>query len=331
MDFLDPTRNLINNYPDQYSKMYPVTDQLRQGLPGIRIAREFLGMDEKKQKYTDDDMPGIRYPLDKDFGAGQGMQTPEVIDDFDKSQDRAPDAVPLDTFDKALDVAPPGVPFQTMTEEIQSSFPTSMNPQTYDESSRDLDKNVAGGANYKTVNPDTFVPYTAPFVDPEKANPVFMDATSKSFLEQLEEFNRENAMREKEPPQMTTMSGEDFQMQQKDTAPRAIENIIADPSIPPKAKQNTIDYINSIQAFQGPSMLDMIKESQDNPVQQSNPTEVINQLNAANPESEAAALAVLNSLDNQNQGFNLLDFLGETFDANPNKSGFQLFNLNPNR
>ena len=184
MDFLDPTRNLINNYPDQYSKMYPVTDQLRQGLPGIRIAREFLGMDEKKQKYTDDDMPGIRYPLDKDFGAGQGMQTPEVIDDFDKSQDRAPDAVPLDTFDKALDVAPPGVPFQTMTEEIQSSFPTLMNPQTYDESSRDLDKNVAGGANYKTVNPDTFVPYTAPFVDPEKANPVFMDATSKSFLEQ---------------------------------------------------------------------------------------------------------------------------------------------------
>ena len=78
-------------------------------------------------------------------------------------------------------------------------------------------------------------------------------------------------------------------------------------------------------------MLDMIKESQDNPVQQSNPTEVINQLNAANPASEAAALEVLNSLDNQNQGFNLLDFLGETFDANPNKSGFQLFNLNPNR
>jgi len=39
----------------------------------------------------------------------------------------------------------------------------------------------------------------------------------------------------------------------------------------------------------------------------------------------------LNSLDNQNQGFNLLDFLGESFDANPDKSGFQLFNLNPNR
>ena len=326
MDFLDPTRNLINNYPDQYSKMYPVTDQLRKGLPGIRIAREFLGMDEKKQKYTDDDMPGIRYPLDKDFGAGQGMQTPEVIDDFDKSQDRAPDAVPLDTFDKALDVAPPGVPFQTMTEEIQSSFPTSMNPQTYDESSRDLDKNVAGGANYKTVNPDTFVPYTAPFVDPQKANPVFMDATSKSFQEQLEEFNQENAMREKEPPQMTTVSGGDFQMQQKDTAQRAIENIIADPSIPPEAKQNTIDYINSIQTFQGPSMIDMIQsDAGQAPV--SNPTPVINQLNAANPASEAAALEVLNSLDNQNRGFSLADL----FDANPDKAGFQLFNLNPNR
>ena len=326
MDFLDPTRNLINNYPDQYSKMYPVTDQLRQGLPGIRIAREFLGMDEKKQKYTDDDMPGIRYPLDKDFGAGQGMQTPEVTDDFDKSQDRAPDAVPLDTFDKALDVAPPGVPFQTMTEEIQSSFPTLMNPQTYDESSRDLDKNVAGGANYKTVNPDTFVPYTAPFVDPQKANPVFMDATSKSFQEQLEEFNQENAMREKEPPQMTTVSGGDFQMQQKDTAQRAIENIIADHSIHPEAKQNTIDYINSIQTFQGPSMIDMIQsDAGQAPV--SNPTAVINQLNAANPASEAAALEVLNSLNNQNRGFSLADI----FDANPDEAGFQLFNFSPNR
>ena len=327
MDFLDPTRNLINKYPDQYSKMYPITDQLRQGLPGIRIAKEFLGMDDKKQKYTDDDMPGIRYPLDKDFGAGQGMQTPEVIDDFDKSQDRAPDAVPLDTFDKALDVAPPGVPFQTMIDVAdQPSFPTIMNPTEFIEGTQDLDKNVALGQNYKTVDADTFVPPTAPFVDKQRVNPVLMDAAQKSFQEQMEEFNQENQMQQKAPPQMTTMSGEDFQMQQKDTAQRAIENIIADPSIPPEAKQNTIDYINSIQTFTGPSMIDMI-QSDAGQAPMSNPTEVINQLNAANPESEAAALEVLNSLNNQNQGFSLADF----FDANPNKPGFQLFNFNPNR
>jgi hypothetical protein len=331
MDFLDPTRNLINNYPDQYAKMYPVTDQLRQGLPGIRIAREFLGMDEKKQKYTDDDMPGIRYPLDKDFGAGQGMQTPEVIDDFDKSQDRAPDAVPLDTFDKSLDVAPPGVPFQTMIDVAdQPSFPTKMNPTEFIEGTQDLDKNVALGQNYKTVDADTFVPPTAPFVDPQRVNPVLMDSAQKSFQEQMEEFNQENQMQEKAPAQMTTVSGGDFQMQQKDTAQRAIENIMADPTISPEAKKDTIDYINSIQTFTGPSMLDMI-QSDAGQTQMSNPTEVINQLNAANPESEAAALEVLNSLDNQNRGFNLLDFLGESLDANPNRPGFQLFNLNPNR
>jgi len=327
MDFLDPTRNLINNYPDQYAKMYPITDQLRQGLPGIRIAREFLGMDEKKQKYTDDDMPGIRYPLDKDFGAGKGMQTPEVTDDFDKSQDRAPDAVPLDTFDKALDVAPPGVPFQTMIDVAdQPSFPTIMNPTEFIEGTQDLDKNVALGQNYKTVDADTFVPPTAPFADKERVNPVLMDAAQKSFQEQMEEFNQENAMREKETPKMTTVSGGDFQMQQKDTAQRAIENIMADPTISPEAKKNTIDYINSIQTFTGPSMIDMI-QSDAGQTQMSNPTEVINQLNAANPESEAAALEVLNSLNNQNQGFSLADF----FDANPNKPGFQLFNFNPNR
>lgn len=73
-------------------------------------------------------------------------------------------------------------------------------------------------------------------------------------------------------------------------------------------------------------MLDMI-QSDAGQTAVSNPTAVINQLNAANPESEAAALEVLNSLDNQNRGFSLADF----FDANPDRPGFQLFNLNPNR
>ena len=47
----------------------------------------------------------------------------------------------------------------------------------------------------------------------------------------------------------------------------------------------------------------------------------------ADAQGEAAALEVLNSLDNQNRGFSLADL----FDANPDKAGFQLFNLNPNR
>ena len=71
-DFLDPTRNLINRFPEQYGQMYPITDQLRQGLPGIRIAKEFLGMKDKEQKLTEQDLPGIRYPLDREFGAGEG-------------------------------------------------------------------------------------------------------------------------------------------------------------------------------------------------------------------------------------------------------------------
>ena len=72
-DFLDPTRKLINENPEAYAKMYPITNQLRQGLPGTRFAKGFLGMDDKQQKYTDNQMPGERYALDKDFGAVEGM------------------------------------------------------------------------------------------------------------------------------------------------------------------------------------------------------------------------------------------------------------------
>ena len=97
-DFLDPTRKLINENPQAYAAMYPVTNQLRQGLPGTRVAKQFLGMDDKQQKYTDAQMPGERYALDKDFGAGTGpeiMDDEIIADDFDKSLDVAPDAVPL--------------------------------------------------------------------------------------------------------------------------------------------------------------------------------------------------------------------------------------------
>ncbi len=76
--------------------------------------------------------------------------------------------------------------------------------------------------------------------------------------------------------------------------------------------------------FQPSSGLDML--TSDAPV--SLPQVVDQQLNNANPASEAAALEILNSLNNnQNRGFSLADL----FDANPDQEGFQLFNLNPNR
>ena len=79
--------------------MYPIANQLNKGLPTTRIARtigqELLGIEPKPIGYTDSDMPGVRYPLDTGFGAGEGEPEATTIDDFDKSLDRAPDAVPL--------------------------------------------------------------------------------------------------------------------------------------------------------------------------------------------------------------------------------------------
>ena len=83
MDFLDPTRKLQNENPEAFAKMYPITNRLNRGLPGVALAKQALGMEDKSIAYTDDDMPGIRYPLDVDFGAGEGE--PIAIDDFDKA------------------------------------------------------------------------------------------------------------------------------------------------------------------------------------------------------------------------------------------------------
>lgn len=72
MDFLDPTRKLQNENPEAFAKMYPITNRLNRGLPGVAFAKEALGIEDKPIAYTDDDMPGVRYPLDVDFGAGEG-------------------------------------------------------------------------------------------------------------------------------------------------------------------------------------------------------------------------------------------------------------------
>ena len=64
MDFLDPTRQIQNEYPEAYSEMYPVASQLQAGLPGVRLAKEFFGMNKKKIPYSSNMMPGEAYPLD---------------------------------------------------------------------------------------------------------------------------------------------------------------------------------------------------------------------------------------------------------------------------
>ena len=334
MDFLDPTRNLINKYPDQYAKMYPITDQLRRGLPGIRAAKEFLGMDDKKQKFTDSKMPGIRYPLDKTFGAGEGIEA--VMDDriiageFDKGLDVAPDAVSsVDITGRAMDVAPPGVPFQTMVDSDQPSFPTIVNPTEYDLSTADMDKEVAlGDDSYKTVKADAFVPKVVDFADFQRVNPKLLDLTQPSFAELDQEFQKES-LQQKEPPKMTTMSGSDFVNQVAQNNLQLKENVINNPSLNNAQKLAIVNQIDNLTQFQ--PMIDQTSILDVDPGQSMFPTASINALNQANPESEAAALEILNSLDNQNQGFNLLDFLSDSLDANPDQPGTQFFNLNPIR
>jgi len=69
MDFLDPTRQIQNEYADQYKDMYPVSNMLKKGPVAVQGIKSIFGADGKKIPYTDPDMPGVRYPLDKKWGA----------------------------------------------------------------------------------------------------------------------------------------------------------------------------------------------------------------------------------------------------------------------
>ena len=71
-DFIDPTRKLQNEFPDQFREMYPITSAIQGGLPAVRLAKQAFGMDDKPIPYNLEDMPGVRYPLDITFGAGEG-------------------------------------------------------------------------------------------------------------------------------------------------------------------------------------------------------------------------------------------------------------------
>jgi len=70
-DFLDPTRKLRNLYPDDFAKMYPITNVISKPL-GIRAIESAFGIKRKPTPYNLEEMPGVRYPLDIDFGAGEG-------------------------------------------------------------------------------------------------------------------------------------------------------------------------------------------------------------------------------------------------------------------
>ena len=337
-DFLDPTRKLINENPEAYAKMYPVTDQLRQGLPGIRIAKEFLGMDDKQQKYTDAQMPGERYALDKDFGAGTG---PEIMDD----------EIIADDFDKSLDVAPPGVPLPDTNVIVREK------PQPDDPGFTAFNEFLLGiGDNLKNPdmvdarvrNPEDFTAMTGEQVRFPGSNQFDFSQINNLFSNLGGNLKTTDGARATSPMTRTgfldmganlknqTTSGEDFANQVANNATVMKENISNAPNLNADQKQVLMNEVDrQMTQFQPSSGLDML--TSDAPIllpevvdQQLN-TNNVSRVRNPNDASEAAALEVLNSLDNQNQGFNLLDFLGESFDANPDKSGFQLFNLNPNR
>jgi len=319
-DFLDPTRKLINENPEAYAAMYPVTDQLRQGLPGIRIAKEFLGMDDKQQKYTDDQMPGERYALDRDFAAGEGMSTPEIMDD----------EIIADDFDKALDVAPAGVPLPDTNVIVREKpQPDDLGFTAFNEYLKTI------GDNLKTIDGARSRQPTerTGFLDMGANLKTIDGARSKGPTERTGLFDFGANLKNQ------TTSGEDFANQVANNVVIMKENIANAPNLNTDQKQVLMNEVDrQMTQFQPSSGLDML--TSDAPVllpevvdQQLSPDNVSRTSRIRGPEdaSEAAALEVLNSLDNQNQGFNLLDFLGESFDANPDKSGFQLFNLNPNR
>jgi len=70
-DFSDPTRKLQNTGGDAYGKMYPIQSAIQKGLPTINAIKSFLGAEDKDIPYNLQDMPGVRYPLDMNYGANE--------------------------------------------------------------------------------------------------------------------------------------------------------------------------------------------------------------------------------------------------------------------
>jgi hypothetical protein len=319
-DFLDPTRKLINENPEAYGAMYPVANQLRQGLPGTRFLKGIAGIDDKKQQYTDDQMPGERYALDKDFGKGAGFTGPEFMDD----------EIIADDFDKSLDKPEPDDPgFTAFNEYLKTIGDNLKNPDMV-------------GARVR--NPEDFTAMTGEQVRFPGSNQFDFSQINNLFSNLGGNLKTTDGARATSPMTRTgfldmganlrnqTTSGEDFANQVANNAVVMKENIANAPNLNPDQKQVLINEVDKqMTQFQPSSGLDML--TSDAPIllpevvdQQLN-TSNVSRVRNPNDASEAAALEVLNSLNNQNRGFSLADL----FDANPDESGFQLFNLNPNR
>jgi len=72
-DFIDPTRKLQNTGGEAFGKMYPISNFLQKGPPIVRGLKNLFDKGEKRDiPYNLEDMPGVRYPLDEDYGRGEG-------------------------------------------------------------------------------------------------------------------------------------------------------------------------------------------------------------------------------------------------------------------
>ena len=66
MDFIDPTRRIQNVGGKAYGKMYPISNVLQEGPLVYRGLKSLFNKGKKRQiPYTDEMMPGERYPLDE--------------------------------------------------------------------------------------------------------------------------------------------------------------------------------------------------------------------------------------------------------------------------
>ena len=147
-DFIDPTRKLQNRRDGNYKTMYPISAGIQKGLPSARILKKFFGQEEKDIPYNLDDMPGVRYPLDTGFGAGEG-------EPFFGGRSRDPD---FDSYPYIAPVEPvtisdleddKSVPFETT---VPYQFPIIDPNQRTEESNKMSDIIDSGVQDFATLD-----------------------------------------------------------------------------------------------------------------------------------------------------------------------------------
>ena len=147
-DFIDPTRKLQNRRDGNYKTMYPISAGIQKGLPSARILKKFFDQEEKDIPYNLDDMPGVRYPLDTGFGAGEG-------EPFFGGRSRDPD---FDSYPYIAPVEPvtisdleddKSVPFETT---VPYQFPIIDPNQRTEESNKMSDIIDSGVQDFATLD-----------------------------------------------------------------------------------------------------------------------------------------------------------------------------------